>query len=227
MKKTLNPVPSKTELILGSIYLVIQWLFLPTVIVLLFGNKLSVTRLNCLLFAVNFAVTVLIFHKFLQRSAEAFVKAPGKGLLAAGKGLGIYWLASVPVSYLILLLDPEFANINDANIAVMVSEDFGLMAFCTVLLVPVAEELLYRGIFFGGIHNRSPIMAFVCSAMIFSIIHVVAYVGMYPPKTLLLCFLQYIPAGVALAWSWAHSGNILSALLMHISINAVGIFAMR
>ena len=44
---------------------------------------------------------------------------------------------------------------------------------------------------------------------------------------LALCFLQYIPAGIALAWSWKRSGNIFSPILMHITINALGILSMR
>ena len=101
------------------------------------------------------------------------------------------------------------------------------MAFCTVLLVPITEELLYRGIFFGGLYNRSRIGAFILSTAVFSLVHVAAYAGTVPPLTMFLCFLQYIPAGIALAWAWTRSGSILSPILMHMVINAIGIFAMR
>ena len=227
MNKYLNPVPSKKELILGSLYLVFQWLILPVIVVLVFGEALSVTRMNCMIFAVNFAVTIPIFRRFLQDSMEEFRKHPVFSLFSVLKGFGIYWLGNYVLSFVILEIDPSFANINDATIDAMAAEDFGLMALCTVVLVPITEELLYRGIFFGGLCNRNRILAFTVSTVVFALIHVTAYVGYYPPITLLLCFLQYIPAGIALAWAWTRSGSILSPIIMHMIINAIGITAMR
>jgi membrane protease YdiL (CAAX protease family) len=227
MKHNLYPVPSKKELILGSLYLAFQWLFLPVIVVLVFQDSLSVTRMNCMLFAVNFAVTLPIFRRFLRASMEEFLQHPGFSLFCVLKGFGIYWLGNYVLSFVILGIDPNFANINDATIDAMAAEDFGLMALCTVVLVPIVEELLYRGIFFGGLYNRNRIVAFVVSTLIFALIHVTAYVGYYPPMTLLLCFLQYIPAGIALAWAWMKSGTILTPIVMHMIINAIGITAMR
>ena len=227
MKQKLDPVPSKTEIIWGSVYLAFQWLLLPLLLVLLLGDTLSLTRLNALVFTVNFAVTLPIFRRFLSKSMEAFRKEPERCLFAALQGFGLYWAGNLVLSYLILGIDPEFANINDANIDAMVSEDFGLMALCTVLLVPITEELLYRGIFFGGLFNRNRVAAFVLSTAVFALVHVAAYAGTVPPLTMFLCFLQYIPAGIALAWAWMRSGSILSPILMHMAINAIGILAMR
>ena len=227
MKKILTPVPSKKELTLGSLYLAFQWLFLPILVVLVFGETLSVTRLNCMVFAVNFAVTVPIFRRFLRESMEQFRSRPLYCLFYVLKGFGMYWLGSYVLSYLVVGIDPNFANINDASIDLMVSEDFGLMFLCTVVLVPITEELLYRGIFFGGLCNRNRTVAFVLSTIVFALIHVTAYVGYYPPTTLLLCFLQYIPAGVALAWAWTKTGTILTPIVMHMVINAIGVTAMR
>ena len=227
MKQNLHPVPSKKELILGSLYLAFQWLFLPIIVVLVFQDRLSVTRMNCMIFAVNFAVTLPIFRRFLKASMEEFRQHPGHCLFFVLKGFGIYWLGSYVLSFVILGIDPNFANINDATIDAMAAEDFGLMALCTVVLVPIVEELLYRGIFFGGLYNRNRVAAFVVSTLIFAVIHVTSYVGYYPPTTLLLCFLQYIPAGIALAWAWMKSGSIITPIVMHMIINAIGITAMR
>ena len=227
MKQHLYPVPSKKEILLGSLYLIFQWLLLPVIAVMLFGEKLSVTRLNCLVFAVNFAVTLPIFRQFLGQSMEVFRENPARSILSVLKGYGVYWLGNILVSYVVLGIDPEFANVNDANIGAMVSEDFGLMALCTVLLVPITEELLFRGIFFGGLYNRSRIAAFAASTVVFSLIHVTGYVGYYPPMTLFLCFLQYLPAGIALGWAWVQSGTVLTPIVMHMIINAIGISAMR
>ncbi len=227
MKKQLYPVPSKIELLLGSLYLAFQWLLLPILVAALFGQILTLTRLNCLVFAVNFAVTLPIFRKFLGSSMEQFRQDPALSLFSVLRGFGLYWLTSFLLSFVILGLDPEFANVNDLSVDAMVAEDFGLMALCTVILVPITEELLFRGIFFGGLYNRSPIAAFAVSTVVFAVIHVAGYVGYYPPLTLFLCFLQYIPAGIALGWTWVRSGTIMAPITLHMLINAIGIFSMR
>ena len=46
-------------------------------------------------------------------------------------------------------------------------------------------------------------------------------------KTLLVCFLQYLPAGIALAGAYEVSGTIIVPMLMHITINLIAIVAMR
>jgi len=38
---------------------------------------------------------------------------------------------------------------------------------------------------------------------------------------------QYLPAGIAFAWAYEKSDTILTPILMHISINQIGIAALR
>ena len=44
---------------------------------------------------------------------------------------------------------------------------------------------------------------------------------------LLLCFLQYIPAGIALGWAYVRSGSILTPILIHTLVNAIGVAILR
>ena len=59
---------SKTEQLLGWPYYLIQLLFLPTIIVFVdFWFKLGLNNamLNIIMFTANFALILLIFHKYL------------------------------------------------------------------------------------------------------------------------------------------------------------------
>ena len=93
--------------------------------------------------------------------------------------------------------------------------------------MPVAEECLFRGIVFRGIYDRSHILAWIVSAGLFALVHVIGYFGSAAPLTLLLCFLQYIPAGICLAASYRLSGSILSPILIHAAVNFVGMMILR
>lgn len=221
---------TKRELLLGWLYYPIQLLVLPflvTLINMLAGNFLGEAALNFVYFGSNFIVVTLIFSHLLIENGKNALEAPGLCIGSALLGLGLYWGLSYAVQVFILMVDPDFFNVNDASIGVMVQENFALTAIGTVLLVPVAEEALYRGLIFGSFYKRKPLAAYLISTCIFASVHVVGYIGSFEPMQLALCFLQYLPAGIALGWAYARADSIWSPILMHITINLIGVVAMR
>ena len=51
----------------------------------------------------------------------------------------------------------------------------------------------------------------------------IGYIGSYDAVTLLVCFTQYFPASICLAWVYAESDTIISPILMHTLINLAGV----
>ena len=230
MNKKNFVAPSKKELIIGAVYMAAQMIVLPYLIVEAcnaINISLSTGELNVIFFAINFGVTSLIFHNFLKRTFLGAGNGLSRIFIAALLGFGIYWLGNLLVSSLIYRMDPDFANVNDASIFSMAETDFLPIAICTIFLVPITEELLYRGVLFAGFFKRSPFLAFLCSTLIFSVIHVVGYITEYSWDTLFLCFIQYIPPSIALGFAYAKSGSIFAPMLMHVFINAIGILILR
>lgn len=221
---------TKKELIAGSIYMAFQILFLGLILVLgnqLLGQPLSEAEVQVLYFAINFICTWLIFHRYLIASARIALSAPWKCIKAALQGFGLYWLMSIVVFYLILRLRPDFNNVNDANISEIARENFWLMSIGTVVLVPVTEEVLFRGLLFRGIHSHSPILAYIVSVFFFAVMHVVSYIGLYDWGLLALCFLQYLPACIALAWAYEKADSIWASILIHTFVNLISMLALR
>jgi membrane protease YdiL (CAAX protease family) len=62
---------------------------------------------------------------------------------------------------------------------------------------------------------------------LFSLIHITGYIGCYPPKTLVLCFLQYLPAAYCLNFAYRRSGTIAAPILTHMLVNLAALSAMR
>ena len=102
-----------------------------------------------------------------------------------------------------------------------------LMFLGAVVLAPVTEELLFRGLIFRGLYDRSPLAAHLVSMGLFSLIHVSGYVGMYDAKLLFFCFLQYLAPAYCLNFAYRQSGSIISPILMHMATNLVAFLAMR
>ena len=96
-----------------------------------------------------------------------------------------------------------------------------------VILAPITEELIYRGVIFGSIHSHSRFAAYAVSCIVFSAVHVVGYIGTADLTTLGLCLLQYLPAGFALALAYECSDSIFTPILIHMTVNLIGISAMR
>ena len=208
----------------GLIYLAFNLLFLPLLISVA-GAALSLdtARVNILYYMVNFAAALWIFRKFLR----------GNMMVALDRVFPVLWYAALAylgqetigelLNALIYSINPAYINRNDATVAnlVLMNPFFG---FCVVTIVPIAEEILYRGLVFRGLYDRSPVAAYLVSMAVFSAIHVTGYIGSVSPLHLLLSFVQYLPAAYCLCFAYRRSGTILSPIFVHMAINALGVF---
>lgn len=228
--KELSVKLTRRELIGGWIYFCIQLVALPFLIVLInaiFGNPMSEAMCNIIFFFVNFIVVAILFRKYLLGNLQIATGNPGRCLSSAFLGYAAYWLLNIFVSLFILAVKPDFANVNDENINQMMADHTALLSFATVVIVPVAEEVFFRGLMFGAVYNRNKTAAYLLTSLAFAAVHVIGYVGTTDTLTLSLCLLQYIPAGLCFGWAYARSNTLWAPILMHMFNNLVSISAMR
>ena len=213
----------------GWVYLALQLLILPSFLYLcniFFNFQLSDTEINFLFFALNFICVTVIFHRFILENGKLALSSPLKVIATAISGYIVYTLLSYLLSTFILSLYPDFYNVNDDFVSGMVADDFNLMIVGTVLLVPITEEVLYRGLIFSSLYNRNRALAYIVSILAFAALHVINYIGAYSPLHLLLCFLEYLPAGFCLAWAYARTDSIWTPILIHTFVNFIAVSVM-
>ncbi len=232
MKKHAFPIPlSRAEVISGICYILISQLALPYLIGIgsqLLKLPLSSAQLNFLYFAINFAVVLWLFRRFLGQSLRYALRIPIQVLWYAALGYLGSDLLTTLISSLCYRMDPSFYNLNNQAVADTVNQAYVLSIIGTVLLVPVAEEVLYRGVVFRGLYGKSPIGAYIVSCLLFAAIHVVGYLDSYSPFHCLLALLQYLPAAYCLCWAYRQTGTIVCPMLMHALVNGLSIYyAMR
>lgn len=221
---------NREEILWGWVYLFLQLIALPVVLALinvLAGNPLSDAALNFVFFGINFICVTVIFRKFLLTSLGYAFKNTTVFIQAVLCGFAVYYVLSYIMAVAIVFIDPDFLNVNDESITQMARDNLALMGIGTVLLVPPVEELFYRGLIFRGLYSRSKTLAYSVSTAVFCAIHVLGYIGLYDPFTLLLCLLQYVPAGICLAWAYSRANTIAAPILIHMMINLIGILSMR
>ena len=134
---------SKYEKTFGWIFLALTPLVLPMLLLYL-CQLLPVqpddAQLNMLVFAVNFVLTLLIFHRFLWKNAGLALSRPGRTFLWMGIGFAAYNISSYLVLTLTTLLAPDFANANDANILGMLDDHFWPMESVLLFLCPLPRK---------------------------------------------------------------------------------------
>ena len=230
MKRTISVPLTKKETLLGFLYLAAEFTILPILFEL--GNSLlpaplNDAQLNFAFYILNFAAVILIFRKFLWDNLETMGRYPFYFLQIIIVGLAQYLLLNQLAGNVVYQLAPEFYNANDAAIADMVDTNLTMMAVATVFLVPPAEECLFRGLIFRNLYEKSVPIAWIVSTVGFAAIHVVGYLGILTPTEILVSFIQYIPAGISLAWAYTKADSIFAPILIHAVVNAMGIYAMR
>ena len=220
---------SRSQFVWGLRYLLFETVFLSSLLNTLnwiLPTPMDDAQLNFLFFVINLTAVILIFRQYLVQFLKAEPMDHLKTLAVSAAFFCIYEAASFGMSWLITAIDPGFSNVNDGYIAQMSQERYFLMFLGTVGLVPVTEETLFRGLLFRGLYERSSLAAWIISTAAFCVVHILGYAG-EGIWTLLLCFLQYLPAGLCLAAAYRLSGSILSPILIHMAVNAIGMLALR
>ena len=229
-KRTSFPLSlSPREIGFGWLYLAAEFLLIPNLIYLLGASMggFSDAFANFLYYGTNALCCGLIFRSLLRQSLVQAGKHTRQLLGYAIAAFLLYQLCAVAMQQLLSWLAPDFSNVNDAAIGTMVARHPLLMALGTVILVPIGEECLFRGLLFVPLYRKNRWAGYGISTLAFCAVHVVGYIGIYPPRTLLLCFLQYIPAGLLLGWACAGSGSLFASMLVHGACNAVSFLTLR
>ena len=211
----------------GFIYMAISLIALPWLLSegnAYLANPLSQGKINFIYYFLNFAFMVWICRKFLGQSLNYALKIPFPVIWYGILGyLGAKALGEI-LGMLTLLIYPSFSNVNDATITAMLREDSQLIIWGTVFLVPVVEELFFRGLIFRNLWGKNHVAAYLVSMVLFSLLHVASYIGAYSPLHLLMCFLQYLPASFCLCWCYCQTGTIITPIFMHALTNAMSVY---
>ena len=187
--------------------------------------------------AIGFAAVVLVFRRFLAESLRVPHTTPMQILGKAALGLVVSYVATICMNDLFYFYLPEYFawsdfgpmyyNVNEEAFAVLVRENFPATALAFVVLMPITEEVLFRGVLFGSLLRFNRTLAVALSAAVFAFLPVIGLLGHVPAGYLILNFLQYIPLGLVLCWVYASTQTILTPVALRMILHALAIFSMR
>jgi membrane protease YdiL (CAAX protease family) len=86
----------------------------------------------------------------------------------------------------------------------------------SIIIAPVAEEMLFRGVLYAGVKQMGfPRIALWGTALLFATIHFSA--AIFVPLTVF---------GLALAWLYDRTDNLLAPISAHATFNAINLLIM-
>ena len=204
---------TRGELIAAAIYLPVHVVGIPLGISWLAGAlpwlyTLSNTQLNVICYGLGLAFVLIGLRGWLRRSFDAALDAKGRFLLGIVGGIE---LGSSP---------------NNEAVMAESATQMGRIAVVTVVMAPMVEEPLFRGLLFGCIRPRSRVLAYAVSALAFALYHVWQYIYVSGDFSLLVYCLSYLPASFALAWAYERGGGIWSSIALHAVMNALSVYVL-
>ena len=184
-----------------------------------FHGELPVAEANVVYYLLSATLVFLVFWTFLKHGFHLLLDWLPENLFAFGAGLAgwavlsfLAWLIPLPVENPNLLSYPEqYALAPLATVVIL------------VVLMPVVEEPLFRGLLFGTSRRYSRILGYLLSTLVYALYCVWQFVYAYGTVDFryLLLMVEYLPMSLALTWCYDNGGSIWSPIALHMVINAV------
>lgn len=230
MKKGFPFPMNYTESVVGWVYTFVHTFALGYVVALMnlylfpfMGFTLSTTHLNLLYYCISFIFLLCFLHKYMRSSFGDMLYNKMDTLTSVVLGYVAYVVAMNIVSLGLSVFLENLVNPNTAVINSEVKLNPNTMIVIAVLLAPIVEEVLFRGVVFGTTRKTNRILAYAVSAIFFAVYHLWDYMLAGFSWDLVLYLFQYIPAGLILCWVYERSKNIWGPVFLHMLINYVSI----
>ena len=227
-KKKATSYMTPGEQIGGVVFLMIYLVVLPFATDPLFrfvggllDTTISATVQNMIYYYVLFAVTLIMFHKFIGRTSRNFADNLGVACRSMLVGLiGLYGLNELVYRLTRLAIDNR-TNLNDTTISAQIQDAPRVTLLIIVFLAPFVEEVLFRGLVFGNLKSKSRVVAYLVSCLLFALIHVWQFAVVQQDITYFLLMVQYLVPGAVLAWAYESSGTLWASIGLHAAANAL------
>lgn len=182
-----------------------------------FGLFLSEAVSAAVYYYIMAVVTMTVFWSFLKHAGRILADNLPGNLFALVTGL-----LGERLLYLLLRLVPwPLENPNCATWAEQYDYSPAATVLIVAVLMPLVEEVLFRGLVFGSLRKYSRAMAWTVSVVAFMVYSVWTFAVAYGDLRYLVLAFQYLPMALALTWCYDRGGSVWSAALLHAIINVI------
>ena len=180
-------------------------------------GEVLVAEANVVYYAFLFTLALFVFWGFLKKDFLGLMDwlpenlfAVGVALLLAGGLQAVLSLLPFPVA------DP---------ISLQYAQEYRLAPAPTLalilVLIPVVEETLFRGLIYGSLRGYSRTLAAVLGVVFYALAVVWRYALDLKDLRYLLLVIPYLPMSAALTWCYDRGGSVWGCVVLHALLNGL------
>lgn len=215
---------SRAELIRGWIFFALYLFFFPWLMGWVqrsYQGEFLVAEANVVYYFLLAVLTFVVFWSFLRRGFGLLLDWLPENLLALVTGL----IGAGILNLLVRLIPLPVRNPNLINYPEQYYFAPTATIFILVVLMPLVEEPLFRGLLFGAVRGYSRVLGYVLSIVGYSLYCASQFVYAYGTLDLryLLLAVQYAPTALGLTWCYDRGGSIWSTIALHMLLNGLSL----
>lgn len=226
-RKRWRPQLTREEQEMGLIFFGLYFLVFPALKMAVvwvfdhfFGLYLSEAMSAAVYYCVMGAMTVVLFRDFLRKGTDILLDYLPENLLAFVTGLA----GAAILHFLTTLLPWPVENPDPAAWAGQFAYSPAATVAIVVVLMPLIDEVLFRGLVFGALRRRDRRLAWVCSVGLFMLYSVWTFAVAYGDVRYLVLAFQYLPMALALTWCYDRGGSIWAVAALHAVIDGYALY---
>lgn len=189
----------------------VQWIFDEK-----WGLYLPDASASVVYYSFSAVLVLLVFWSFLKHGFFLLLDFLPENLFAIFSGFLGWFFLHILVSF--VPLPVENPALGDYAQQFLLYP--GATTAILVLLMPLVEETLFRGLLFGTLRRYSRPIAYAASIFLTALYAVWQYVFVSGDPRYFLLALYYLPGGLAFTWSYDNGGSVWSAVFLHMAVNA-------
>lgn len=188
---------------------------------LIFGDaETLIAEANVVYYGILFALCLVLFWNFLKEDFQGlmdWLPENTAGILLGLVGAGV-------MNALLRLLPFPVAD----PIPQQYAAEFGAAPIPTLvlllLLIPLVEETLFRGLLFGQFRGYSRSLAYVLTSVFYALAAVWRYALERGDARYLLLSAAYLPLSIACTWCYDNGGSVWATAFLHAGLNGIILF---
>ena len=184
------------------------------------GGEAPIAETNLVYYGLLFVLSLLVFWTFLRHGFNLLLDWLPENCFAIATG----FVGAGVLHFLVMLIPLPVENPVPFQWQGEYLLSPGATVLLVVVLIPLIEEVLFRGLLFGSLRKYSRILAYVVTVLVYALACVWRYALDFGNPAYLLLMFQYLPMSLGLAWCYDNGGSIWGTVLLHMALNGAQLF---
>ena len=225
--KRFDDLMLRRERICGFVWLQIHVILLPLFLVpvlylMLGADKLTDAGANVIYYLISFLFVIIVFWNFLRESFDRFVGNLRGAVLAMVIAYALQLVLTLGLQALMSVFG-ELETPNNDAINELANIEYKKIFAVAVLMAPITEEVLFRGVLFGSLARRHRWLGWVVSVAVCCLYHGWQFAVVEQDWTVLIAAAEYIPLTVAITYCYDRTQTIWTPIFFHIFTNSLAL----